>query len=298
MIYNQLGKSDIFVSAIGFGAMSLDLSQPQIAESLLHFAKERGVNFIDTADLYDKGANEELVGDSIRSFRKDIILATKVGNKWRSDGTGWDWDVSSGYIRQAIEESLTRLRTDYIDLYQVHGGTNQDNYEEVIGTLEDLVLEGKIRTFGISSIRPNVFTKYCEQSNIASNMMQYSIFDRRPELYFSTFEKSDVSIIARGTLAQGLLVDKMPKAYLGYSQGEIEAMQVQLKAYAQELGLSTLAFALAFALRNSVVTSAVLGARTKEQFYDIISACDSVQNLAINFESIDFPSHNYTQHLL
>ena len=133
------------------------------------------------ADLYDKGENEKLIGAALKEKRKDVIIATKVGNQWRADGSGWDWNPRKEYILSCVEGSLQRLNIDYIDLYQLHGGTIQDPIDETIEAFELLVQQGKIRYYGISSIRPNVIREYVKRSNIVSVMMQYSLLDRRSE---------------------------------------------------------------------------------------------------------------------
>ena len=89
---------------------------------LIHEALDRGVNFLDTADLYDEGRNEELVGQAVQGRREDVIIATKVGNRRVPGQDGWVWDPSKQYIKSAVKDSLRRLGTDYIDLYQLHGG--------------------------------------------------------------------------------------------------------------------------------------------------------------------------------
>jgi len=155
MEYTSLGKSTLEISRIGFGAMSLKIGKDANAK-LLHEAVAHGVNFFDTADLYDKGMNEESIGTALKEKRKELIIATKAGNQWRADGSGWDWNPNPKYILECVENSLQRLQTDYIDLYQLHGGTLEDPIDEIIGTFEQLKAQGKIRYYGISSIRPNV----------------------------------------------------------------------------------------------------------------------------------------------
>src|SRR5687767_15518055 len=178
MHYRLLGSSGIQVSEIGFGCMSLPSNREKENISLIHQAVELGINYFDTADLYDKGMNESVIGKALKDIRSKIILATKVGNQWRADGSGWDWNPHKEYILACVEESLQRLNTDYIDLYQLHGGTIQDPIDETIEAFELLVQQGKIRYYGISSIRPNVIREYITKSNIASFMMQYSLLDR------------------------------------------------------------------------------------------------------------------------
>lgn len=119
MEYRLLGKSDLKISRIGFGCMSLDPRDPE-SEKLLNRALDAGINYFDTADMYQQGANEFLLGRVFKEKRKQVILATKVGNQWKPDGTGWDWNPSKKYILSAIDQSLERLQTNYIDLYQLH----------------------------------------------------------------------------------------------------------------------------------------------------------------------------------
>ena len=176
----QLGNSDLFVSEIGFGCMSLP-TNPSEADKIIQTALEHGINYFDTADLYNNGENEKIVGNALKSNRKQIILATKVGNRMNETGDGWVWDPSKKWITTAVHESLKRLQTDYIDVYQLHGGTMEDDADEVIDTMESLKKEGLIRAYGISSIRPNVIDRFLTKSNAVSVMMQYSLLDRRPE---------------------------------------------------------------------------------------------------------------------
>src|SRR5688572_18763212 len=118
MEYVQLGKSDLHISRIGFGCMSLG-DDDAGNETILHQAADLGINFFDTADLYAKGMNEISVGKALKSRRDKVYIASKVGNQWRADGSGWDWNPRKEYILHQVEGSLQRLHTDYIDLYQL-----------------------------------------------------------------------------------------------------------------------------------------------------------------------------------
>src|SRR5690349_20993713 len=126
MQYKQLGSSDLHISRIGFGCMSLSPDKEEESIQMIDRAIESGINYFDTADLYNRGMNEKLVGNALKSKRDKVIIATKVGNQWRADGSGWDWNPTKEYIIKSVEESLARLQTEYIDLYQLHGGTIDD----------------------------------------------------------------------------------------------------------------------------------------------------------------------------
>ena len=198
MEYTYLGKSDLKISRIAFGSMSLSMGE-SAGIQLIYEAIGMGVNFFDTADLYDKGANEEMVGKALKDQRSKVVLATKVGNQWRADGSGWDWNPSKEYILECVDKSLKRLQTDYIDLYQLHGGTLEDPIDDVIETFESLQAQGKIRYYGISSIRPNVIREYVKRSSIVSVMSQYSLLDRRPEeSVFPLLKEKNIGVLVRG----------------------------------------------------------------------------------------------------
>jgi aryl-alcohol dehydrogenase-like predicted oxidoreductase len=267
MKYNQLGKSDLTISAIGFGCMSLKLDQRE-NEKTIHEAIEYGINFFDTADLYDKGMNETSVGKALQRKRERVIIATKAGNQWRKDGSGWDWNPKKDYLLKCAEQSLQRLQTDYIDLYQLHGGTIDDTIEDTIDAFETLKKQGKIRYYGISSIRPNVIQKYVSLSNIVSVMMQYSLLDRRPEeICLPLLKHHEIGVLARGSIAGGLLVNKPVKSYLNYNEHEVQKAAASIQQMSTQ-DRSAAQTAIQFVLSNSAITSAVVGIRTLEQLKD------------------------------
>ncbi len=268
MKYRKLGNSELNISEISFGCMSLD-SQDQHSERLIHKAIEYGVNFFDTADLYDFGENEILLGNALKSNRKDVIIGTKVGNQWREDKSDWDWNPSKSYILKSVDESLGRLQTDYIDLYHLHGGTIDDPIDETIDAFETLKQQGKIRYYGISSIRPNVIREYIERSNISSVMMQYSLLDRRPEEEcLNLLKKNNIGVLTRGTLAKGLLAGKPAKAYLNHSLGDVEKTIKVLKELSVKRSMCETA--IQYVLKDSAVSSAVIGIRTNKQLEECL----------------------------
>lgn len=269
MKLKQLSTTDLSISQLSLGCMSFH-TEPQ-GRSIIEAALDLGINFFDTADLYDKGENERILGNVLHSKRHDIILATKVGNRWKNDKKGWDWVPRKTYILEAIEASLRRLKTDYIDLYQLHGGTIDDPLEEVIETFELLKEQGKIRAYGISSIRPNTIRKWTAQGNGASCMSQYSLLDRRPEeSVFKQLLGHDQQMLVRGALAKGLLAGKVPKPYLDWSEKEVALVQEILHSSSEDSLVSGLA--LHFVLAQNGVASAVLGASSAEQLRESVNA--------------------------
>ncbi|MEX2600713.1 MAG: aldo/keto reductase [Balneolaceae bacterium] len=268
MEYKTVGNSDLTISTVSFGCMSLNPDEGLNSERVIQRAVDQGINFFDTADLYDKGRNEEMLGKALRGRREEVVIATKVGNRWREDGTGWEWTPRKEYILSAVEESLKRLQTDRIDLLQLHGGTIDDPLDEVVEAFEALQKQGKIRYYGISSIRPNVIREYVRRSSIATVMMQYSLLDRRPEeSCLELLRKAGVGVLARGTLAKGLLADKPAKEYLGYSEEEVKGLQEELL----ETG-KPIAAALQFVRSHDAVSSAVAGIRTEKQLDEVLKS--------------------------
>lgn len=299
---NRLGQSDLYVSEIGLGCMSLGTDERK-AISIVHEALEQGINFVDTADLYDEGRNEEIIGKAIRHRRGDVILTTKVGNRRIPGQEGWSWDPSKSYIKSAVKDSLRRLQTDYIDLYQLHGGTIEDPIDETIEAFEELKQEGLIRYYGISSIRPNVIKEYVKRSNIVSVMSQYSILDRRPEEeILPLLHEHGISLIARGPLAGGILTEKgrskAEKKYLDYSSEEL--LKVHDRLMQETSSSRTLAqTALHYPLSNPSVAVIIPGASSLEQLKQNVSAAGTTPLSSTEIEVMQKVSkaNRYTLHL-
>ena len=269
MPYRQLGNSALNVSRVSFGCMSLKAEVTNF-NTVIAAAIDNGINFFDTADLYDHGLNEVCLGKAVKEKREQVIIATKVGNEWKPDGSGFSWNPNKKYIISAVEESLKRLQTDYIDLYQLHGGTIEDDIDDTIDAFEILMQQGKIRYYGISSIRPNVIREYVKRSNIVSVMMQYSLLDRRPEeSCLPLLKEHNIGVLARGSIASGLLAGKEAMAYGGYVENEVKnaANAIKLVAMANSKMAAT---AIAYVLENSAITTAVVGVRNMHQFLETL----------------------------
>lgn len=301
MKLNRLGQSDLYVSEIGLGCMSLGTDEAA-ARRIIDEALELGINFLDTADLYDRGRNEEILGQALQGRRSEVVLATKVGNRIIPGQDGWAWDASKEYIMEAVKESLRRLRTDYIDLYQLHGGTLDDPIDETIEAFERLQEQGWIRWYGISSIRPNVIREYVKRSNIVSVMSQYSIVDRRvEEEVLPLLKEKGISIIARGPVAKGILTDngaaKAEQGFLDYSKEELLGLRDELRRIAHE-GRSLTHTALRYCLDEPGVAVTLAGASSVEQLRENIAACRSPQMTAEERAAIQAvaKANRYTQH--
>lgn len=289
----RLGNSDLYVTELGLGCMSIGTDEKS-AIQIIHAALEEGINFFDTADLYDFGENEKIVGKALKEVREQVIIATKVGNRWNKMRDGWSWDPSKSYIKEEVKNSLKRLGTDYIDLYQLHGGTLKDSINETIEAFEELKSEGYIRYYGISSIRPNVIREYANKSSIVSVMMQYSILDRRPEEEaMPLLHEHGISVVTRGPLAKGMLSNEMfkkasdtvrEKGYLEYSWDELNEILPLLKDMVSPLRPFT-EIALHYNLANPAVASVIAGASSTAQLKENTKA---VRSEPLTREEISF----------
>lgn len=296
----ELGKSGLYVSEIGLGCMSLPDNLNE-SKNIIDAAIHAGINYFDTADLYAGGRNEELVGYALKGRRQDIVLATKAGNKMNPDGNSWTWDASKAHIIEAVKQSMMRLETDYIDLYQLHGGTMEDEVEETIDAFDSLKKEGIIRQYGISSIRPTVIKRFLDNSSAVSVMMQYSLLDRRPEEWMPMIHEANASVITRGTIAKGFLTAEglqraeQANGFVDYNAAEL----VQTVQALSEQSTDLHAAAIAYVLHDQTVASALIGARTTEQLLDSIVAYDKqvTDDEIAQLESI-LKKHIYKEHRL
>ncbi|MHB1921745.1 MAG: aldo/keto reductase [Chitinophagaceae bacterium] len=295
--YPFLGKSDLKISQIGFGCMSLK-RDPVNNNQLFQMALDQGINFFDTADLYQRGLNESEVGRLLLGTRHRVILATKVGNQWSQDRAEPVWNPSKKYILSQVDESLRRLQTEYIDLYQLHGGTMEDPIDEIIEAFEILQDLGKIRYYGISSIRPQVIREYVKRSSIISVMMQYSLLDRRPQkTCLELLRENRIGVLARGILAGGLLAGKPPVPYLDYTlqQVEIASGAIRERSSADRSPAQT---AIRYALHHPAITSAVIGIHQTSQLQEVVETLSTPELLEEDFRFLEqsIPPNFYHLH--
>ena len=181
----RLGKSELCVSAMGLGCMGMSefygRSDETEARKTIYRALDLGINFLDTADMYGMGRNEEFVGKVIRERRNEVILATKFGKIRGKDGSFLANTGRPEYVPSACEASLRRLRVDHIDLYYLHGPDPKTPIEETIGAMTNLVTKGQVRYLGISNILPEGIRRAWSVHPIAALQSEYSIWDRAVE---------------------------------------------------------------------------------------------------------------------
>ena len=262
-------KSGIELSELGLGCMSLgtDINQ---AEPIIERAIEHGITYFDTADIYDKGVNEDIVGKTLKKYqdRSDIVIGSKVGNHLADDGSTF-WDPSKAYIKEAVKGSLSRLGLDHLDLYQLHGGTIDDPLDETIAAFDELKQEGIIRAYGISSIRPNVINYYLKHSDIETLMSQFNLIDNRPEALVDEIHAHNVKILARGPVFKGLLTansnqaldNKFADGIFDYSYQELGETIASVKEV--ENNLSSLTFN--YLTSHDALGSIIVGASSVNQ---------------------------------
>src|SRR5450432_4157548 len=299
MRYRKLGNTGLIVSSVALGTMQFggkmnmgNLGQEDTTR-MVKLALDRGVNFIDTADVYSLGESETLVGNALKGVRAEIVLATKVRlpmseNFNRSGATRVN-------IMREVEASLQRLHTDYIDLYQVHGWDSNTPLEETLRTLDDVVRQGKVRYIGLSNYMSwQAATAVMLQERLGlekfvTAQMYYSLVGRGLEYEFQSFaEYYKMGILVWSPLAGGFLSGKYSRANptpAGTRFAEAGAfvpvdkemgylVVETLKQVASRNNTSPARVALAWVLGRPAITSVIIAARKPEQLEDNIRAVD------------------------
>jgi aryl-alcohol dehydrogenase-like predicted oxidoreductase len=206
----KLGRGGPEVSAVGLGCMGMSefygRADEQESIATIHRALELGVTFLDTADMYGVGRNEELVGRAIRDRRDQVFLATKFGNVRGEDGSFLGVNGSPEYVRDCCEASLRRLGVDTIDLYYQHRVDPNTPIEETVGAMADLVREGKVRFLGLSEAAPATVRRAHATHPIAALQTEYSLWSRDPEdEILPTVRELGVAFVAYSPLGRGFL---------------------------------------------------------------------------------------------
>jgi len=212
----KLGKSNLEVSAIGLGCMGMSFSYPPLPDrkemiSLLHAAVERGVTFFDTAEVYGPFTNEELVGEALAPFRKQVVIATKFGFSLDpSTGKQAGLDSRPEHIKQVAEASLKRLRTDVIDLFYQHRVDSNVPIEDTAGAVKELIQQGKVKHFGMSEASAKTIRRAHKVQPVTALQSEYSLWWREPEAeVIPTLEELGIGFVPFSPLGKGFLTGKI-----------------------------------------------------------------------------------------
>lgn len=211
MEYKYLGNTQLKVSSFGFGCVQLgmhqwgDVSEKELGKAL-QTAFENGVTFFDTADVYGLGKSEENLQKYLGKNLNNVVISSKFGVRILDGKTVYD--NSPSWIRQAVEDSLNRLKRDYIDLYQVHYWDEKTSFDTITECLEKLIEEGKIRYYGVSNISSNVLKDNIKYPNFASFSFQYSLANRANEPKIKEMKEQGLSFLSWGSLGEGILSGK------------------------------------------------------------------------------------------
>ncbi|SIQ28070.1 MULTISPECIES: aldo/keto reductase [unclassified Bosea (in: a-proteobacteria)] len=296
MDYRRLGRSGLKVSPLCLGTMMFG-GQTDEATSLriVGHAREAGINFIDTADAYNEGRSEEITGRAIAGQRQHWILATKVANPM---GEGPNRSgLSRRWVMQACEDSLRRLGTDFIDIYYLHKEDHQTPLEETVHALADLVRQGKIRHFGLSNYRSwrlAEICRICDGLSIDRPVVSqpcYNAMNRMPEVeHLPACGHYGLGVASYSPLARGVLTAKYapgqaPSEGTRAGRGDRRMMQAEwrqeslviaqiIREHAEKRGLTPIQFAVRWVLNNALLTAAIAGPRTFEQWQAYLSALD------------------------
>jgi len=294
MQYRPLGRAGIRVSPLCLGTMMFGgQTDEAVAGQIVARALEQGVNFLDTADVYNGGKSEEVVGRLIASNRNKWILATKFAG-----GQG-AWPNQSGasrkYIVQAVEASLNRLGTDYIDLVYIHREDRSVRVEEQVGALGDLIKAGKLRYYGLSNHRSWKIAEFSHVADAlgidrpAASQPLYNLANRQVEQeHLTAAYHYGVGVVPYSPLARGVLTAKYDPATapaadtragrkdsrLQQTEWRPESLELaqEIKRHAEARGITPGQFALAWVLNNKLVTSTITGPRTLAQWEDYVPA--------------------------
>src|SRR3954447_6358189 len=296
MQLRNLGSTGVKVSPLCLGAMMFgSWGNPDHDESIriIHAALDGGINFIDTADVYSRGESEEIVGKALAGGRRDhVVLATKVHGKMGDDPN--EFGNTRRWIRMEVENSLRRLGTDWIDLYQIHRPEEDTDIDETLGVLTDLVREGKVRYIGSSTFPASqiVEAQWVAERRVRERFVceqpPYSILVRGVENdVLPTCSRHGMGVIPWSPLAGGWLTgredptksrraERIPSRYdmsIPANQRKLEAVR-ELAKVAEEAGISMIEMAIAFVIRHPAVTAAIIGPRTMEQLESQLGAAD------------------------
>jgi aryl-alcohol dehydrogenase-like predicted oxidoreductase len=296
MQYRQLGKSNLKVSALCLGTMMFgDQTAQDEAQAIVADARDKGVNYIDTADVYTKGASETMVGSLLKGQRHEWVLATKLGNNMSSRPN--EGHYSRSWMLREADASLQRLQTEHIDILYLHRDFDGMDLEETLRALDALLRSGKIRYWGLSNFRG---WRIAEAVRVAALMGMpgpvvcqpyYNLLNRMPEVeVLPACEHYGIGVTPYSPIARGVLTGKYAPGQppvegsraargdrrMAETEFREESLRIaqELKVHAQNKGVSLAQFATAWVLAHRAVSSVIAGPRTLRQWQDYLPALD------------------------
>ena len=296
MDYRQLGRSGLKVSPLCLGTMMFGGATDEAASrAIVDHARGAGVNFIDTADVYTEGRSEEITGRAIAANRHDWVLATKLANPVGSGPN--QGGLSRKWVLQACDESLSRLGTDFIDIYSLHKEDHATPLVETVRAIGQLVSQGKIRHFGVSNYRSwrvAEICRLCDELGIDRPVVSqpyYNAMNRMPEVeHLPACGYYGLGVASYSPLARGVLTGKYepgqaPPEGTRAGRADKRIMQTEwreeslviaqtIKRHAASRGLTPIQFAVGWVLNNKLLTAAIAGPRTMEQWQAYLAALD------------------------
>ncbi|NYT79917.1 aldo/keto reductase [Alcaligenaceae bacterium] len=296
MQYRRLGASNLKVSALCLGSMMFgDQTELPEAQNIVASARERGINFIDTADIYTKGKSEEMVGKLLQGQRDDWVLATKLGNAMSTRPN--ESHYSRHWITREVDNSLSRLNTGHIDILYLHRDYHEENLDEAVRALGDLIRAGKIRAFALSNFRGwriAEVARLCERANIPGPIAcqpYYNLLNRGPEVeILPACSHYGLGVVSYSPIARGVLTGKYqpgqtPAPETRAGRGDRRILQTEfreeslliaqkLQVHCQEKGIKLNHFATAWVLANRHISAVIAGPRTLAQLEDYYPALD------------------------
>ena len=299
MRYKKFGNSDLETSVVGFGGWPMgrghygSFDDDEVVRAV-HASIDLGVTLFDTAAVYGWGEGEKLLGRALGGKREDVVIVSKAGIPWDEEGGGRRRDSSRESLEKSLNESLTRLQTDYLDLFLIHWPDESRPMSVPMEAFTDFQKQGKIRYGGVSNFSPQQMSDCLDVFPVVTNQVGYHLFDQRPEPEIIPFcADNGMGITAYGSLAHGLLTGTMTpdttfeeddwrRSLMAFGQPIFKGQNFldnlkkvdTLKEMAADKGFSVAQLALAWVASEPTVSVALVGTRKPEEIQENVAAAD------------------------
>jgi len=293
MEYRRLGKTNLKISRIGFGGLTIagfHYGKTKKKESIQAIKKSvgLGINFFDTADIYGFGKSEKILAEGLGASRKKVVIATKVGVRWSKTKNKGYYDISPDHIKKAVEKSAKNLKVDTIPLYQIHYRDKKTKPSLTMAALKKLKAEGKVKHIGCSNFTAVDIGKYQKYGRIESIQLPYNLIDQKSEKIISEASKKwKMSVIVYSCLAQGLLTGKYENVKFSENDRrrnsiyfdkktikKVQPLLDEMKKIARSYSKTMTQVALRWVLDNSYVSCAIVGVKNIEEVREVAGAAN------------------------